>query len=135
MIQYRYHHTGVATKDIEITSAFYKNIGYSQSEIVIDKIQNVRICFLSKKNSPLVELVEPINDRSPVNEILKKNGNIPYHFCYEVDGMTEAILEMKKSGFIKIINPVPAKAFNNRLICFLYNKDVGLIELLEKELP
>ena len=135
MIQYRYHHTGVATKDIEITSAFYKNIGYSQSQIVIDEIQNVRICFLSKKNSPLVELVEPINDRSPVNEILKKNGNIPYHFCYEVDGMTEAILEMKKSGFIKIINPVPAKAFNNRLICFLYNKDVGLIELLEKELP
>ena len=135
MIQYRYHHTGVATKDIEITSAFYKNIGYSQSEIVIDKIQNVRICFLSKKNSPLIELVEPINECSPVNEILKKNGNIPYHFCYEVDGMTEAILEMKKSGFIKIINPVPAKAFNNRLICFLYNKDVGLIELLEKELP
>jgi methylmalonyl-CoA/ethylmalonyl-CoA epimerase len=132
MIQYIYHHTGVATKDIEITSAFYKNIGYSQSQIVIDEIQNVRICFLSKKNSPLVELVEPINDRSPVNEILKKNGNIPYHFCYEVDGMTEAILEMKKSGFIKIINPVPAKAFNNRLICFLYNKDVGLIELLEK---
>ena len=80
----------------------------------------------------MVELVEPINDRSPVNEILKKNGNIPYHFCYEVDGLTEAILEMKKSGFIKIINPVPAKAFNNRLICFLYNKDVGLIELLEK---
>ena len=132
MIQYIYHHTGVATKDIEITSAFYKNIGYSQSQIVIDEIQNVRICFLSKKNSPLVELVEPINDRSPVNEILKKNGNIPYHFCYEVDGMTEAILEMKKSGFIKIINPVPAVAFNNRLICFLYNKDVGLIELLEK---
>jgi methylmalonyl-CoA/ethylmalonyl-CoA epimerase len=132
MIQYIYHHTGVATKDIEITSAFYKNIGYSQSQIVIDEIQNVRICFLSKKNSPLVELVEPINDRSPVNEILKKNGNIPYHFCYEVDGLTEAILEMKKSGFIKIINPVPAKAFNNRLICFLYNKDVGLIELLEK---
>ena len=132
MIQYIYHHTGVATKDIEITSAFYKNIGSSQSHIVIDEIQNVRICFLSKKNSPLVELVEPINDRSPVNEILKKNGNIPYHFCYEVDGLTEAILEMKKSGFIKIINPVPAKAFNNRLICFLYNKDVGLIELLEK---
>ena len=135
MIQYIYHHTGVATKDIEITSAFYKNIGYSQSQIVIDEIQNVRICFLSKKNSPLVELVEPINDRSPVNEILKKNGNIPYHFCYEVDDIREAILEMKKSGFIKIINPVHAKAFNNRLICFLYNKDVGLIELLEKELP
>ncbi len=132
MIQYKYHHTGVATKDIEITSAFYENIAYSKSEIVIDNIQNVRICFMSKKNSPLIELVEPINERSPVNEIIKKNGNIPYHFCYEVDDIREAILEMKGLGFIKIINPVPAVAFNNRLICFIYNKDVGLIELLEK---
>ena len=134
MIQYKYHHTGVATKDIKLSAAFYVNIGYSQSEIVIDDIQNVRICFLSKINSPLIELVEPINDRSPVNKILEKNGNIPYHFCYEVDDLREAILEMKKLGFIKIINPVPAIAFNNRLICFLFNKDVGLIELLEKEL-
>ena len=73
MIQYKYHHTGVATKDIKLTSAFYKNIAYSQSKIVIDEIQNVKICFLSKKNSPLIELVEPINENSPVNEILKKN--------------------------------------------------------------
>tara|TARA_Y100001958_G_C21234723_1_gene560912 strand:+ start:93 stop:491 length:399 start_codon:yes stop_codon:yes gene_type:complete len=132
MIQYKYHHTGVATKDIKLTSAFYKNIAYSQSKIVIDEIQNVKICFLSKKNSPLIELVEPINENSPVNEILKKNGNIPYHFCYEVNNITKAILEMKKLGFIKITNPIPALAFNNRLICFLFNKNVGLIELLEK---
>ena len=43
MIEYKFHHTGVATKDIGITSVFYKNISYSQSEIIIDEIQNVKI--------------------------------------------------------------------------------------------
>lgn len=133
MLKFCYHHIGIATRDMESTARYYQLLGYSHSKIIIDKIQNVRISFLRKENAPMLELVEPINSNSPVNEILEKNGTTPYHFCYEVDDIIESISDMRQSGFIKVSNPVNATAFDDRLICFLYHKDVGLIELLEKE--
>jgi len=33
--------------------------------------------------------------------------------------------------YLPLTNPVIAAAMNNRRICFLFNKDVGLIELVE----
>jgi methylmalonyl-CoA/ethylmalonyl-CoA epimerase len=39
---------------------------------------------------------------------------------------------LRKQRFIQLFNPVPAIALNNRKICYLFNKDVGLIELVEK---
>jgi hypothetical protein len=37
-----------------------------------------------------------------------------------------------KKRFLLVVKPVEAVAFNYRRVCFLYHKDTGLIELLEK---
>lgn len=126
------HHFGYATKSIEDSVIFYKKMNYVSSEIYIDKIQSVKIVLLSKENSITIELVEPLGEKSPVNDILKKNGTTPYHVCYEVDDINNVIKEFKELNFIKLFNPVPAIAFQERLICYLYNRDFGLIELLNK---
>ena len=57
----------------------------------------------------------------------------PYHICYELDNINDGILKLKLKKFVPLSKPVPARALNDRLICFLYNRDVGLIELLQKE--
>jgi hypothetical protein len=44
--------------------------------------------------------------------------------------MNEAIYELKKQKYILLAPPVSAVALAKRSICFLYNKDVGLIELV-----
>ena len=127
-----FHHIGVATMDIEQSAIAYSLFGYQSGEIIFDPIQRVNLCFLEKEGFPIIELVSPIEETSPVNNILNKNGMIPYHTCYEVDDIMTEISNFKRKKFLVVVNPVPAVAFENRKICFLYSKMTGLIELLEK---
>lgn len=127
----KFHHIAVATASIEDTLAFYKIQGFSCTEIVIDSFQKVKISFLTKEGHPQIELVEPVSEASPVSGILKKSGTTPYHFCYEVDNIEEAIAYLKKEKFIQIGSPVQATAMDGKLICFLFSAKVGLIELLQ----
>ena len=115
-----FHHIGVACKSIDSAINTYKSIGYKikNNKIIIDPIQKVRLCVLFKKSHPLIELIEPNKINSPVSRILKLNGPSPYHTCYEVDNIDLAINMLKKLNFILINKPVPAKLFDNRLICF-----------------
>lgn len=128
---FRFHHIGVAVKDIEKTAAFYVQSGYKQSSIVFDAIQNVNICWLTKKNMPIVELLAPVGVSSPVCKILEKNGVTPYHTCYIVENIETAVAELQKMKYIVVVKPVEAPAITNCKVCFLFNKNIGLIELVE----
>lgn len=133
------HHIGMACHDIEVTARFYVDLGYKQGETVYDSLQNVKICFLEYTGGgaanggsyPIIELVSPYDDKSPVNKYLSKNGVGPYHICYMVGDIERSILELRKKQFIAVSHPVPAVAFGGRKVCFLFNKAVGLIELVE----
>ncbi|GHV79563.1 lactoylglutathione lyase [Spirochaetia bacterium] len=125
-----FHHIGYAVSDIHVTSEFYIKAGWTLSEIFIDKVQNSQIAFLSKLNFPLMELVAPINEYSPVIKTLDKIGVTPYHICYEIEDIEQAVIDLKKQRFLLLFKPVPASAFGNRKICYLYNQHTGLIELL-----
>jgi len=128
----RFHHVGIATDSIDKTTVPFINAGYEITDIIFDPIQNVHISFLKRADTPFLELVEPIDETSPVHNILNKVGVSAYHFCYEVDDLEQSITKLRKQKFMPIIKPVEAVAFNGRKVCFLYNTNTGLIELLEK---
>jgi methylmalonyl-CoA/ethylmalonyl-CoA epimerase len=133
LINSKFHHIGYVTDSIINTSALYIEAGYHMSPIIEDKIQQVSICFLTKEDFPKIELIEPINKKSSVNKILERNGVCPYHLCYEVDDINKAFDELVNlQGYIPLFRPVEAIALNNRLICYLYRKEVGFIELVNK---
>lgn len=127
----KFHHIGVAVKDISATVAVYVTGGYKQSDTIFDPIQNVNICWLTKENMPVVELLEPVDETSPVNKILEKNGVTPYHTCYIVDEIELAMKELRKMKYIVVSKPAEAVAIHGCKVCFLFNKNVGLIELVE----
>jgi methylmalonyl-CoA/ethylmalonyl-CoA epimerase len=126
-----FHHIGVATGNIKKSIDVFTKLGFMSDEVIFDEIQNVNICFLRKPGHPDIELVEPVSQKSPVWNILEKVGTTPYHFCYYTNDITQDIQNLKKSKFILLVNPVTATALNNNRICFCYNKDFGLIELVE----
>lgn len=132
MLDLKFHHIGYAVKNIDQTSAFYLKQGWKITQQVIDPIQNTKIAFLSKEDFPLIELVAPIDEQSPVVKTLGKVGVCPYHICYSVDDIEQTILELRKDKFIVLFQPVKAVALNNKLICYLYNTNVGLLELVEE---
>ena len=129
---FNFHHIGYAVNNIEATAEYYTQAGWLLSDVQIDKVQNTKIAFLSKSDMPLIELVAPIDENSPVVKILEKVGDSTYHICYEVENMDAAIAELRKQKYIKLFNPVQAIALGNKRICYLHNKNVGLIEILEK---
>ena len=126
-----FHHIGLAVKSIEDTASLYKRGGYFQSTTIFDPIQNVNICWLTKDGEPIVELLAPVDETSPVCKTLEKNGVTPYHCCYVVDNIDEAVKELRKEKYVLTSKPEPAVAFCGSRVCFLYNKNVGLIELVE----
>jgi len=127
-----FHHVGIATESINRTTVFFMEAGYKITNVVFDPKQNVNISFLEKTGSILLELVEPAGEKSPVRNILDKVGVSAYHLCYEVENLDDGITQLRNKKFMLLIKPVEAIAFDGRKICFLYHKEIGLIELLEK---
>lgn len=128
----RFHHLGVACKDIRKTGNRYEELGYRMGEIIFDPLQNVNICFLTHRSMPLVELLSPVDEKSPVVQILNKVGVTPYHTCYEVDYLDDAVKAFRKQRYVVVAPPKEACAIENKRVAFLYNPDMGLIELIEK---
>lgn len=129
-----FHHIGIATIDIEKSIFIYQEIGYEwQKEMIYtDVIQNVRLAFMFREGHPLIELVASLNAASPINNLLHKSKTSPYHTCYEVEDIEATIKSLKALRFFPTAKPVPAIAFDNRLICFLYHPHFGLVELLQR---
>lgn len=128
---FKFHHIGVAVKEIDATASVYEQGGYRRSASIFDPIQNVNICWLTKEGTPTVELLAPGDEKSPVNKTLEKVGVSSYHCCYVVDNIEEAAAELKKQRYIMVSKPAEAVAFCGSRVCFLFNKNVGLIELVE----
>ena len=72
------------------------------------------------------------NSNAPINNLLKKAGASPYHICYEVNNIEESIALLKKDKFMPVSKPKVSNAFDNHRVCFLFKKDIGLIEIIEK---
>ena len=85
---------------------------------------------IPKQRIPLLELIEPLDETSPVFKVLSKNGVTPYHICYSVKDIDKSVSELRSLRFVATSEPVPACALDYRKVCFLYNRNVGLIELV-----
>ena len=126
-----FHHIGIACRDIDKTKAFYLQQGYTATPTVDDPLQHVRISFLNKEGAPRLELLEPLDEQNPVARTLATAGVTPYHMCYEVHDLESAIAELRTQRFLLVNGPVPACALENRRIAFMFQKNTGLIELVE----
>ncbi len=128
---YSVEHIGYVTKNIEKTAETFKVFGYQAEPIVNDDTQKTRICFLRKAGEVNIELVEPYPDNATMQKMLKK-GATPYHTCYVVEDIQQAYDQLKDMGFTPLFSPVAAPAFDNRLICYFWKNDIGLVEIVEK---
>ena len=119
-------------KDFSSALIFFKNLGYIHTNPLIDELQNVELILCTSENFPTVELVKPINDKSPVVNYLNKYNEMIYHICYEVGNIENVNKLFPNTRVVCRSKPKPAILFDNRLVSFYYINDVGLVELLQK---
>ena len=127
-----FHHIGIATRSIEKCIGTYIKIGYKSSEIKLEPTQHVKICFLFKKGSPILEIIEPLNKEFPISRIVQNSGTAPYHTCYEVENIKESVDELEAMNFRLLFEPTYSEAMDDGLFCYLFSPDIGLIELYQK---
>lgn len=130
--EFKFHHIGVAVNDIEPTASVYEQGGYHRSASIFDPVQKVNICWLTREGYPTVELLAPVDESSPVCKTLEKNGVTPYHTCYIVADIDEAALKLRKLRYVMVSKPAEAVAFKGSRVAFFFNKNIGLIELVEE---
>ncbi|HOO32408.1 MAG TPA: VOC family protein [Thermotogota bacterium] len=127
------HHVGYAVRHIDEAFKYFKLLGFSiRSEVVEDNSRNIRICFI-ENNGIRIELIEPMNDKSPIESVLSKNGPIPYHLCIETENIIQSVSDLQKNGFMLLNPPKVDPAIENRHVAFLFRKEIGLIELVANE--
>jgi methylmalonyl-CoA/ethylmalonyl-CoA epimerase len=61
---------------------------------------------------------------------LQKGGGL-HHLCYEVENLTEHLKVRKAVGCMVVRAPLPAAAFGNRLIAWMWTREKLLLEFLE----
>jgi methylmalonyl-CoA/ethylmalonyl-CoA epimerase len=94
--------------------------------------QGVWVCFVDVPNSQ-IELIEPIDETSPIAGFLKTNPEGgQHHVCFEVDDLLAARDAMVDKG-ARVLG-APRIGAHGTPIIFIHPKDMGgvLIELMQK---
>jgi len=137
MHDFRFDHVGMLVHDIDRAKEALAVLGYdAASELHPDPRQGIQIVFVWKTGSPeapKLELVQPLRADSVVSNLLVKTGATPYHLCFRVASLSAARQELDARGFAVLGAPAPSPAFAGALFCFLYHRDLGLVELVEAD--
>lgn len=129
---FQFHHIGIACPDIDKTASVYTNAGYSRTETVIDPLQNVYVSVLSKDGMPTIELLSPVDETSPICKTIEKAGGVSiYHTCYIVPDINQAIVELRAQKYMPTTKVKYSNVFD-RDVYFLYHRNIGLIEIIQK---
>ncbi len=128
----RVHHYGLATDNLERSMETLRSLGYHVGEITLDPVQKVRVAFASRPQEAMIELICDVDANGPTHRMISKTGNGLYHICYEADNLDEIMMKLRDKGFLLMHAPVSAVACDGKKIAWMYNRYMGLIELLEK---
>ena len=133
MILGRLNHVGVATRSIEASVAFYRDVmGATAIGEPFDlPAQGVRVCFVDTPNTQ-IELIEPLGDTSPIRAFLEKNpAGGQHHLCYEVPDIHAAKAWFEGKG-ARVLGE-PRIGAHGTPIFFVHPRDMGgvLTEIME----
>lgn len=125
-------HIGIAVKNLEFSNdLFAKLLGtapYKQEGV---ESEGVMTSFFQTGQTK-IELLEATNPESPIAKFIEKKGEGIHHIAFEVADILAEMERLKNEGFI-LLNEVPKKGADNKLVCFLHPKGTNsvLVELCQ----
>jgi len=127
------HHIGYIVSDLDAAvKQFEKFMSFAaEGGPVHDPVQDAAIVFGTLTGGQQVELIKPASENSTVYQFLKKGGGL-HHLCFEVDDIEKIAEACAETGAVMVMKPVEAAAMGKRRVCFVYSRETGLIEFVEK---
>jgi len=126
-------HIGIAVEDLEASNILFEKllgtVSYKTEEVASE---GVKTSFFRMGDSK-IELLQALDDNSPIAKFLQKRGEGLHHIAFAVDDIKAEVKRLKAEGFI-VLNEVPKRGADNKLVVFLHPKTSGgvLIELCQE---
>lgn len=129
----RLEHIGIAVKSLETSIPLFEkllNTACYKTETV--KSENVNTAFFQKGESK-IELLESTTADGVIAKYIEKKSEGIHHLAFEVADIEAEMKRLEAEGFT-LLNPVPKKGADNKLVCFLHPKGTNgvLVELCQE---
>ncbi|PIQ50342.1 MAG: methylmalonyl-CoA epimerase [Cytophagales bacterium CG12_big_fil_rev_8_21_14_0_65_40_12] len=126
-------HIGIAVKSLEnANDLFAKLFGQSHYKIEDVLTEGVKTSFFQVGPNK-IELLEATNPESPIAKFIEKKGEGIHHIAFDVEDIEAEIQRLKTEGFT-VLNEIPKKGADNKMVCFLHPKSTNgvLVELCQE---
>jgi len=126
-------HIGIAVKNMDDANVlFEKMLGVPSYKMEAVESEGVMTSFFQTGNNK-IELLVATNPESPIAKFLEKKGEGIHHIAFDVDDIEAEIIRLKGEGFV-LINEIPKKGADNKLVVFLHPKNTNgvLVELCQE---
>lgn len=127
-------HIGIATNHLDDHSNFWAALGFSRGEDEINSEQGVKIRFFEDgHDGAKIELLEPMDDSSPISKFINKRGIGVQQIAVRVADIHSTINDLKSMG-IRMINDMPVSGAGDSQIAFVHPLSTGgvLVELVQR---
>ncbi|KUJ60623.1 methylmalonyl-CoA epimerase [Flavobacteriaceae bacterium CRH] len=126
-------HIGIAVKNMDDANVlFEKLLGVASYKSETVESEGVVTSFFQTGENK-IELLMATNPESPIAKFLEKKGEGIHHIAFDVEDIVAEIERLKNEGFV-LINEVPKKGADNKLVAFLHPKNTNgvLVELCQE---
>ena len=127
-------HIGIAVKDLEASNELFTKLfgrgPYKEEEV---ESEGVKTSFFESGPNK-IELLEGTRPDSPISKYIEKKGEGIHHIAFDVSDIHAEIARLKEEGFV-VLNDVPKKGADNKLVAFLHPKSSNgvLVELCQED--
>ncbi len=118
------NHVAIVIPNLAKATATYRDsLGATVSEPLSLPEHGVNVVFVELPNTK-IELLEPIDDNSPVAKFLERNADGGmHHICYEVEDILAARDQLVSTGARVIGSGEPKNGAHGKPVLFLHPKD------------
>jgi methylmalonyl-CoA/ethylmalonyl-CoA epimerase len=125
-------HIGIAVKNLDISIPLFEmllNTNCYKTETVDS--ENVKTAFF-QTGSTKIELLESSTADGVISKFIEKKGEGIHHIAFEVKDIEAEMKRLTNEGF-QLLNEIPKKGADNKLVCFLHPKGTNgvLVELCQ----
>jgi len=126
------NHIAIAVPDIRAAMAQWRErVGAEISEVQTLPEHGVHVAFIKAENGK-VELLEPIDEKSPIAKFLEKNADGGmHHICFDVEDLIASRDKLIAAGGRVLGSDEPRIGAHGKPVIFIHPKDLSgtLIEL------
>lgn len=125
-------HIGIAVKDLQQSNELFTRL-FGQPHYKIEEVasESVSTSFF-RVGATKVELLEATDPDSPIAKFIARRGEGIHHIAFEVSDIEKEMQRLQSEGF-QLLNEVPKRGADNKLVCFLHPKSSNgvLVELCQ----